>query len=675
MKNFLIFIFILLITPSLAQGKIAKAVTDHASVEILIESKEIYTNENLVLGIRFDLEPGWHVYWKNPGDSGLPPDINWVTEDGARLDKILWPAPEKTPENPLMTYGYYNELVLPLIFKIDKKFSEFKESSIEINFLICELICIPEQVIINFDAKDYTDEDIKRSRNILSSWYTKIPKDDKIEIYAEASDSFLSLSWVNEDNNTSGAYFYPDAGGLIRYAAKQLYVEENKTSKIIIERPPSYLPGILEASGVLEINSGRRKQSFNISPSIAYVSNIEPPKESSLSFWFAIVLAFFGGIILNVMPCVFPVIALKVMSFVKDSSSEGAWKHGVAFSIGVELSMLVLLGITFIFRNLGQAVGWGWQLQSSAVSSLLSVLFFAIAFTLLFKIEFGSSLTRLGNVGSKGAGYLNSVFLGGLTVIVATPCTGPFMGAAIGWGLSQPFYISVVIFFALGLGVAFPTLLLSTIPSGLSLLPKPGQWMVRAGQAMSIPMALTAIWLAWVVQRQAGFLGLRDLLIGLTFIIASLVIYKINIKNIIYRITSLVLIVIGSVYIVISSNSDRIIPTKDLFLAEKWTHEAVNQYKISKKNILINFTADWCLTCKVNEVVVFKSSSFNRLIENGELEYLVADWTNYDPKITKELERYERGGVPLYLYWKSGEIRPKILPAILTKKIFYDEIR
>ena len=123
MKNFLIFIFILLITPSLAQGKIAKADTDHASVEILIESKEIYTNENLVLGIRFDLGPGWHVYWKNPGDSGLPPDINWVTEDGARLDKILWPAPEKTPENPLMTYGYYNELVLPLIFKIDKKFS------------------------------------------------------------------------------------------------------------------------------------------------------------------------------------------------------------------------------------------------------------------------------------------------------------------------------------------------------------------------------------------------------------------------------------------------------------------------------------------------------------------------------------------------------------------------
>ena len=675
MKNFLIFIFILLITPSLAQGKIAKAVTDHASVEILIESKEIYTNENLVLGIRFDLEPGWHVYWKNPGDSGLPPDINWVTEDGARLDKILWPAPEKTPENPLMTYGYYNELVLPLIFKIDKKFSEFKESSIEINFLICELICIPEQVIINFDAKDYTDEDIKRSRNILSSWYTKIPKDDKIEIYAEASDSFLSLSWVNEDNNTSGAYFYPDAGGLIRYAAKQLYVEENKTSKIIIERPPSYLPGILEASGVLEINSGRRKQSFNISPSIAYVSNIEPPKESSLSFWFAIVLAFFGGIILNIMPCVFPVIALKVMTFIRESSEGGAWKHGLAFSLGVELSMLLLLSLTFIFRNLGQAVGWGWQLQSSSISSLLSVLFFAIAFTLLFKIEFGTSFTRLGGIGSKTTGYLNSLFLGCLTVIVATPCTGPFMGAAIGWGLSQSFLVSLLVFLSLGLGVAFPTLILSAVPSGLNFLPKPGVWMVRVGQVMSIPMALTAVWLAWVVQRQAGFVGLRDLFIGLLFVIISLIAYKASTKNRLYKFVTIFFIILGPLFIILSSKSNENLDTREPSIGKVWSKTIFDEYKKTDQNILINFTADWCLTCKVNEAIVFQSNSFKELIDKGELIYLVADWTNYDALITNELKKYERGGVPLYLYWKAGEANPKILPAILTKKIFYDEIR
>jgi thiol:disulfide interchange protein DsbD len=363
------------------------------------------------------------------------------------------------------------------------------------------------------------------------------------------------------------------------------------------------------------------------------------------------------------------------MTFIKESSEGGAWKHGLAFSIGVELSMMVLLSATFIFRSLGQAVGWGWQLQSSSVSSLLSVLFFAIAFTLLFKIEFGSSLTRLGGIGSKTTGYLNSLLLGCLTVIVATPCTGPFMGAAIGWGLSQSFFVSLLIFLSLGLGVAFPTMVLSAIPSGLNFLPKPGVWMVRVGQLMSIPMGLTAIWLAWVVQRQAGFIGLRDLFIGLFFVIIALVAYKGSADKKLYKYISIFFIILGPLFIVLFNNNTENKIRTEPSLGEVWSNEKLDVYKQTDQNILVNFTADWCLTCKVNEAVVFKSKSFNELIDKGDLIYLVADWTNYDPLITKELEKYQRGGVPLYLYWKSGEKKPKILPAILTKKIFYDEIR
>ena len=425
----------------------------------------------------------------------------------------------------------------------------------------------------------------------------------------------------------------------------------------------------------MEVQFANTKQTYQIDQSISYVDKIDIPETSNLSFMVAIILAFFGGIILNIMPCVFPVIALKVMSFVKESSEKNAWRHGLVFGLGVELSMLALLSLTFIFRNLGQAVGWGWQLQSSVVSTLLSLLFFSIAFILFFKVEIGTSFTRLGNIGSKSTGYLNSLLLGCLTVIVATPCTGPFMGAAIGWGLSQPLYVSSFIFLSLGLGVAFPTMFLSLIPSSLNLLPKPGAWMVKVGQVMAIPMLLTAIWLAWVVQRQSGFIGLRDLLIALFLIIISLSIYKLSHLRSINKFLSFSAAILGIVYVIFSYDAERISTPKELVIGESWETAKVNQYRSEGKNVLVNFTADWCLTCKVNEAVVFNSKFFKETVSNGNIIYLVADWTNYDPKITEELEKYKRGGVPLYLYWKKDSKNPRILPAILSKQIFTEYTR
>ena len=674
MKKFLVLIFVLFLFPDLSFGKIPSTTTDHASIEILAESKEIKIGENFVLGIKFDLDPGWHTYWKNPGDSGLPPDIKWSTPKGINQSTKLWPVPGRAEVEPLMSYGYYDQLVLPIIFNIDEDFDGEQEFSVEIDFLICELICIPESAKVSFNINEFDDDDISVSRDLLSKWYKKLPSDSNFNVYVEASDDLFSLSWPKNNKKILEVYFYPEENGLIKYSASQLYFEDAEESKIIIERPDRN-KNLESVSGVLEIVTSNGIVFSNISSPINYVSKIESPNDESLSFFVAIILAFLGGIILNIMPCVFPVIALKVMTFIKEAGEGGAWKHGLAFSLGVELSMLVLLSATFIFRNLGQAVGWGWQLQSSSVSSLLSILFFAIAFTLLFKIEFGSSLTRLGGIGSKTTGYLNSLLLGCLTVIVATPCTGPFMGAAIGWGLSQSFFVSLLIFLSLGLGVAFPTMVLSAVPSGLNFLPKPGVWMVRVGQLMSIPMVLTAIWLAWVVQRQAGLSGLIDLFIGLLFIIISLTFYKLSIKNKSYKFISIFFIILAPLFIIFSNNNNEVLNKRELEVGEPWSKEILNKYKETNKNILVNFTADWCLTCKVNEAIVFKSDSFKKLINDGDLIYLVADWTNYDPLITRELEKYKRGGVPLYLYWGAEEKTPRILPAILTNKIFYDGIK
>ena len=675
MKKKLILFFIIFIFPVFVNAKLASVDTSHAKIELLVETNEIVVNEDFIIGIKFEIEPGWHIYWKNPGDSGLPAEIQWKNAGSIEFKKLLWPSPQKTPEEPLMTYGYYNEVVLPAIFSVDSAYIKNGPSIFEIDFLICEKICIPEKAVIDFDLSSYSKEDIQFSREILSSWYSELPINFDRKLFVEASDNYLSIEWENKNNDITQAYFFPENKGLIKYSSKQDFYNLENSTKLIVERPIKYSNNAQNAIGVLEIQFAKTKQTFQIDQSISYVDRIEIPGTSNLSFAVAIILAFFGGIILNIMPCVFPVIALKVMSFVRESSEKNAWRHGLVFGLGVELSMLALLSLTFIFRNLGQAVGWGWQLQSSVVSTLLSLLFFSIAFILLFKVEIGTSFTKLGNLGSKSTGYLNSLLLGCLTVIVATPCTGPFMGAAIGWGLSQPLHVSSFIFLSLGFGVAFPTMFLSLIPSSLILLPKPGEWMVKVGQVMSIPMLLTAIWLAWVVQRQSGFIGLRDLLIALLLIITSLSIYKMNHLRIINRFLSFSAAILGVFYIIFSYDAERISTPKELIIGESWETAKVNQYRSEGKNVLVNFTADWCLTCKVNEAVVFNSKFFKESVSNGNIIYLVADWTNYDPKITEELEKYKRGGVPLYLYWKKDTKNPKILPAILSKQIFNEYTR
>ena len=675
MKKKLILFFTIFILPLFVNAKIATVDTSHAKIQLLVETNEIVVNEDFVVGIKFEIEPGWHIYWKNPGDSGLPAEIEWKNIESVEFKNFLWPSPQKTPEGPLMTYGYYNEVVIPAIFSVNRDYIENEPSIFEIDFLICEKICIPEKAVIDFALSNYSDEDIQFSRKILSSWYRELPTKFDSKLLVEASDNYFSIEWESGNSDITEAYFFPENKGLIKYSSKQdFYILEN-SSKLIVERPVKYSNNIQNAIGVLEVQLPNKKETYQIDKPIDYIDKIEIPETSNLSFIVAVTLAFFGGIILNIMPCVFPVIALKVMSFVKEASEKNAWRHGLVFGLGVELSMLALLSFTFIFRNLGQAVGWGWQLQSSVVSTLLSLLFFSIAFILLFRVELGTSFTRLGNLGSKSKGYLNSLLLGCLTVIVATPCTGPFMGAAIGWGLSQPFYVSSFIFLSLGLGVAFPTMFLSLIPSSLNLLPKPGEWMVKVGQVMSIPMLLTAIWLAWVVHRQAGFIGLRDLLIALFLIIVSLSIYKINQLRIINKFLSFSAALLGVAYIIFSYDSERLSMPKELIIGESWEAAKVNQYRSEGNNVLVNFTADWCLTCKVNEAVVFNSKSFKESVSNGNIVYLVADWTNYDPEITRELEKYKRGGVPLYLYWKEDAKNPKILPAILSKQIFNEYTR
>ena len=648
------------------------ASTENADIEVIYSDNYLKDGDELIIGLRFRLTPGWHIYWKNPGDSGLPLEVEWNLPEGIEFEEILWPSPELAPLDPLTSYGYYDEVVLPIKFRINSNYNYGSKFSAFLSFLICEEICIPEDTDISIDLTNFSLTQLENAKFILNDWMNRLPSKSSFDTEAFLSENTFKISWAS-DTSYEKAYFYPEQNGLINYSSNQILVNNAENSYLTIDRPEKFREELKFVSGVLELQNEDQKTSFQIESNIERVSFIEVNKTQGLSFLLAIFLAFLGGIILNAMPCVFPVIALKVMSLVNESGKSNSWKHGLVFALGIEISMLVLLIATLAVKNLGQFVGWGWQLQSSLMSSLLALLFFALGLILVSRVEIGGIFTRLGNFNLNKTGYSNSFLLGLLTVIVATPCTGPYMGAAIGWGISQPILISSIIFLSLGLGIAFPTLILSILPQGINILPKPGNWMGVVSRIMGIPMFLTAIWLAWVVFRQSGYEGLTILASSLLIMLIAFLILRFS--SLIFKRGSLALVSISVLLLVFFIPSENQDSKSDINIGEKWSLERVNELRNEKRNILLNFTADWCLTCKVNERMVLSSKEFISMIENGKIAYLVADWTKYDPQITEELEKYKRAGVPLYLYWSQGSDEVKILPAVLTKSILYDHLK
>ena len=672
LKNIFIglsFLFVATINIGNLLAKDNFAQTNNASIEILFNDTFIESDQEFIAAIKFTLTPGWHIYWKNPGDSGLPPEINWQLPKGLEVKEILWPVPELASLDPLTSYGYYDELVLPIRFIAGEGFSFDQNFSAFISFLICDDICIPEDTNININ---FSKSNQINSKEIINRWIKRLPEQASFKVNAFLTDETFKISW-GDPKIIQSAFFYPEQSGLINYSSEQIFVTQSGESSLLIDRPENFREENNIVSGILELSTQNKKNYYEVSSNIERVSFIEVNKDKGLNFFIAIFLAFIGGIILNAMPCVFPVIALKVMSLVNESGKSNSWKHGLVFTLGIEVSMLILLSATLLVKNLGQFVGWGWQLQSSLMSSLLALLFFVLGIIFISRIEFGNFMTRLGNINVNKSGYSNSFLLGFLTVIVATPCTGPYMGAAIGWGISQPITISALIFLSLGFGIAFPAFLLSILPKGINFLPKPGPWMENVARFMGVPMFLTSLWLSWVVYRQTGLEGIIVLSFAALAILIAFIMLKASSSK--ANRIGLPLIALSFLITIIFVPNQTTNNNQDIDFGKRWSAEKVKQLREEEKRILLNFTADWCLTCKVNERLVFNSEDFVKLVETGEIEYLIADWTKYDPNITAELEKYKRAGVPLYLYWGEGLDEVKILPSVLTKSILYDHLK
>ena len=644
--------------------------TGHAEVSLI---KGTYANNTLSIGIKMDMQEGWHTYWKNPGDSGGPIKVNWnYKNDSIQISDVLWPAPELIPYEPLMTYGYKNFVVFP--FEITSSEVSIDEIDIEANidFLICADVCVPEKAYINTTIGDMNKD------NSLDYWLNRVPE-QTLPTIIEDDGNFLDIRF-SYNQPIEEIYFYIDQQGVVLHSGEQILVEEenNWLLKVPLENKISSDD---QVNGVILINKSiflvSNEQELILDETKAYSS------APQISFMQALIFAFIGGLILNLMPCVFPIISLKILSFVslgKESKTK-IRHHALSFCSGVLISFL-LIGLTIVLlKEAGSFIGWGFQLQSPLIVAVLSMIMFAIGIILLTDIDIGSSFTRLGGIGSNSIS--GSFLTGVLAVIVASPCTAPFMGAALGYALIQPSGTTLPVFASLGFGFAFPYLILSIYPNLISSLPKPGNWMITLKQFFAFPMFATSLWLIWIFGLQTDTNLLINLLIGL--LIMSLLFWMITIfKSKALKLLAwlMIILVVFNQGLKLSedsyyengnnsgSNTSNIAQNNNKYMA--WESGIEEMLQSDSQAYLINFTAAWCITCQANDKIALSRPKIKEYMKKNDIKYIVADWTNKNNEILKALENYNRNGVPLYVFWKPGFQTAEVLPAILTEQILLD---
>ncbi|MDB2357283.1 protein-disulfide reductase DsbD family protein [Gammaproteobacteria bacterium] len=618
--------------------------TGHAKAS-LITNLQSSSQESFFVGVRLEMQDGWHTYWENPGDSGNPFNARWSTDAGVIIENVSWPTPQTIPYPPLMTYGYEGDVVFP--FQVFRSLdTELTEISLDFDFLICADICIPEKATLTLDLTSASSSDLLDQA--ISALPTKLIT---TKSYVNADELKVTFRSPKE---FSSAYIFPRQSNLFAYTPNQAIT---KIDENIYEITLPLVQDEIESfSGIISLDG----QGFQFEEQIA--------SAGGMSLWQAFFFALIGGLILNLMPCVFPVISLKVLSFVSMGGGDHAKirNHALAFVGGVIFTFLSIATALMIIRSTGSMIGWGYQLQSPIVVGILTLIMLGIGMVLLTNINIASGLTNIGSSMQNRNDYSGSFFTGALAVVVASPCTAPFMGAALGYALLQPSFATLPIFLSLGLGFASPYLILAVKPQWISALPKSGPWMETLKQFFAFPMIATALWLMWVFMLQTSGDALVQLLIlGLSL---GLAIWMIAAFQGRWKWIGLILTFIASIQIFnnLPNNTDKTTLSVE---ADSWSLSTESDLQANNQAYLINFTAAWCITCQTNEKVALARTTVQDYLAEQNIKYIKADWTNRNEDIAIGLAKYERSGIPLYIFWKPGMQNSKILPAVLTEDI------
>jgi len=677
------------------------AVTENAEVELISENLTIKPGESFWIGVRMDLRDGWYVYYRNPGDSGMPLITEWLHDKDFEIGDIQWPWPLWIDVGAgLASYGYYGDVLFMMEAKAPSDLEPGSEYTLkaEADYLICEKVCIPEYVDIELTL-GVTGGDVEYNEEWLpyfAETRSKLPVElDYWTAEASVSGDEITLELTTDAFDLpdySEIIYFANKEGEIENAAKPSFHQEGQTVYITMQKSGYKSDDVSRIWGLVYNadgwdDSGEIKAiTVDLDLTDEAVASIAGTDTAlsvfSLQFLIILSFAFVGGLILNLMPCVFPILSIKVMNFMQMSGHNPGEvkKHGFVFGAGVILSFLLLAGLLLLLRAGGQELGWGFQLQTPAFIAFMTFLMFGLGLSLMGVFEIGNSLINVAGKAGTGKGLKGSFFSGILATILATPCTAPFMGTALGVAITLPASTALMIFAMLGIGMAAPYVLLSSFPALMKYLPKPGAWMETFKQAMAFPLFATAIWLIWVFGQQAGVDGLVNLLIGLLLLSLGIWIihrwnrYKISTSGrVISRSIATVLIVGGFLFSASTEPAtfDRESGSVDGYgiAWEPFSNQLVDEYRGEGRNVFIDFTAAWCITCKANERVIFSSNRVKDRFEELGFVMVKADWTNRNPEITRALESFGRNGVPLYVIYSEALDEPMILPELLTPGI------
>ena len=674
----LMFVLAALVSPALAQP------VRTANVEAQLHSARaaVAPGERFTIVLRQTVREGWHTYWRNPGAAGEATEIAWRLPPGWTAGEIRWPAPHAIPFETLINYGYSDEVLLPVDLSAPASARPGQNLTLNAHatWVVCSNICVFEEgdlsLALRVEAQG-RDDPIWAPRVAAAVAALPAPFDPNGPLRARVTHGQpprLSIAFPGE--TLGDPYFFPYSRDAIDPSASQnpsfgsdgvSFDLAGGVDEHLGNKPLSGVVTYTDAAGAARA----REVIAEPGEPLAHTSgarSLDAPALDAVALLVAAGLAFLGGLILNIMPCVLPVLSVKALSLAGGAHTGEARRHGVFYFAGVMATFLALAGVLVALRGAGAAIGWGFQLQAPWVNAALALLFFAIGLNLLGAFNLSGGIQNLGGGLSGRGGDAGAFFTGALAVVAATPCTAPFMAGAIGAALAQSAATTMLIFAALALGFALPMTALSFAPALQRLIPKPGAWMERAKEVLAFPMFGAAVWLAWVLAEQTGPLGAMALLA-----IAAALAFAIHVGRwgrmwLAVGLAALALTAVFAWRPLLGVENTRAIDW------EAWSPARVEALRAEGRPVFVNFTAAWCVTCKVNEGATLARARVRRALEAADAAMLKADWTNRDEQIAAALASHGRAGVPLYLYYPTGDAAPVVLPQILSEDLMLQTI-
>ena len=652
----------------------APVASARATATLVTDTDAIQPGVPFRAGLRLRLKDGWHTYWKNPGDAGVAPEL---TIDGAHsVSSIDWPTPRRVQEGPVMTYAYTNEVLLPVTVT-----AEPGTLHAHAQYLVCKDICVPEEAEFSLTLPGGTpapsaqaplfaahDRAVPRA----SPWTAQIAPDGTLFVQGPE----LTPATVTD------AWFIPDHPDSIQDDAAQPLSVRDGGFTLALKPAAGFVPAN-GLSGVLSVRDRAGMQAdvlIQARPGPAPAPALPPLPQ-------VLVFAFLGGLILNLMPCVFPILAMKAMALVRATHPgvrHRTGAHALAYTAGVLVTFVGLAAVLLAARAAGSAAGWGFQFASPIFVAAMAWLLLAVGLNLSGVFQVSGGLSGAGSSLALRQGAAGSFFTGLLAVLVATPCTAPFMGVAVAAGLAAPAAVTVLVFAVMGLGLAAPYVVLSSLPGVARVMPRPGRWMDVLKQALAFPMYGAAVWLLWVVSQEAGSTGVLVTAAGAVLVGFAAWAFGAAQAGHSHRggwhrrlgqVAAAVALVAAGVALpqIGSGMPDAAAATPGS--SEAFTPDRLAALRAEGRPVFVNMTAAWCVTCLVNERVAIATSAVQQAFAASDVAYLKGDWTRQDPAITAFLRQNGRDGVPLYVFFPAGGGQPQVLPQILTENAVLNLLR